>query len=120
MGRFAAEGRRVALLDFVTRYNEIVDEFETELPLAPPALERPDSARIISSMTPGVKMAWPNSVTGPLHYYDSPMIYLERSAALLEGRFALPHAAFALRLRTRPSGLRTFEATFAFTVVTAR
>src|SRR4029077_10040807 len=26
----------------------------------------------------------------------------------------------ALRLRTRPSGLRTFEATFAFTVVTAR
>ena len=36
------------------------------------------------------------------------------------GRFALPHAAFALRLRTWPSGLRTFEATFAFTVVTAR
>ena len=35
-------------------------------------------------------MAWPNSVTGPLHYYNSPMIYLERSAALLEGRFALP------------------------------
>ena len=33
-------------------------------------------------------MAWPNSVTGPLHYYNSPMIYLERSAALLEGRFA--------------------------------
>src|SRR5271165_4938380 len=51
-------------------------------PLAPPALERPDSARIISSMTPGVKMAWPNSVTGPLHYYNSTMIYLERSAAL--------------------------------------
>ena len=65
-------------------------------------------------------MAWPNSVTGPLHYCNSSMIYLERSAALLEGRFALPHAAFALRLRTRPSGLRTFEATFAFTVVTAR
>ncbi len=21
-------------------------------------------------------MAWPNSVTGPLHYYNSPMIYL--------------------------------------------
>ena len=35
-------------------------------------------------------MAWPNSVTGPLHYYNSPMIYLERGAALLEGRFALP------------------------------
>ena len=33
-------------------------------------------------------MAWPNSVTGPLHYYNSTMIYLERSAALLEGRFA--------------------------------
>jgi len=30
MGRFAAEGRRAALLDFVTRYNEIVDEFETD------------------------------------------------------------------------------------------
>ena len=33
-------------------------------------------------------MAWPNSVTGPLHYYNSPTIYLERSAALLEGHFA--------------------------------
>ncbi len=29
IGRFAAEGRRTALSDFVTRYNEIVDEFET-------------------------------------------------------------------------------------------
>src|SRR5262249_42568608 len=31
-----------------------------------------------------------------------------------------PHAAFALRLRARPSGSLTFEATFAFTVVTAQ
>ena len=23
-------------------------------------------------------MAWPNSLTGPLHYYNSTMIYLER------------------------------------------
>ena len=30
MGRFAAEGRRVALSNFVARYNEIVDEFETD------------------------------------------------------------------------------------------
>ncbi len=30
LGRFAAEGRRVALSDFVTRYNEIVDEVETD------------------------------------------------------------------------------------------
>jgi hypothetical protein len=30
------------------------------------------------------------------------------------------HAAFALRLRARPSDLLIFEATFAFTVVTAR
>src|SRR6202041_3093048 len=31
-----------------------------------------------------------------------------------------PHAAFALRLRARPSVSLIFEATFAFTVVTAR
>src|SRR5580693_3321810 len=43
-----------------------------------------------------------------------------RSEGAASVRFRLPHAAFALRLRTRPSGLRTFEATFAFTVVTAR
>ncbi|MCY1551599.1 hypothetical protein D9M68_879410 [compost metagenome] len=30
LGRFAAEGRRVAVADVVTRYNEIVDEFETD------------------------------------------------------------------------------------------
>ena len=30
MGRFAADGRRLALSDFVTRYNEIVDEVETD------------------------------------------------------------------------------------------
>jgi Domain of unknown function (DUF4928) len=30
LGRFAAEGRRVALSDFLTRYNEIVDEVETD------------------------------------------------------------------------------------------
>ncbi len=30
LGRFTAEGRRVALSDFVTRYNEIVDEVETD------------------------------------------------------------------------------------------
>ena len=34
--------------------------------------------------------------------------------------FGSPTPPSALRLRTRPSGLRTFEATFAFTVVTAR
>src|SRR6478735_4863732 len=43
-----------------------------------------------------------------------------RSEGAASVSFRLPHAAFALRLRTRPSGLRTFEATFAFTVVTAR
>lgn len=30
IGKFAAEGRRVAVGDLVTRYNEIVDEFETD------------------------------------------------------------------------------------------
>lgn len=30
LGRFAAEGRRIAVADIVTRYNEIVDEFETD------------------------------------------------------------------------------------------
>lgn len=30
LGKFAAEGRRVAVGDVVTRYNEIVDEFETD------------------------------------------------------------------------------------------
>lgn len=30
LGRFAAEGRRVAVADLVNRYNEIVDEFETD------------------------------------------------------------------------------------------
>ena len=30
LGRFEAEGRRVAVRDFVDRYNEIVDEFETD------------------------------------------------------------------------------------------
>ena len=29
-------------------------------------------------------MAWPNSVTGPLHYYNSTMIYLECSAGFRE------------------------------------
>src|ERR1700730_12197213 len=36
------------------------------------------------------------------------------------GQISAPHAAFALRLRARPSVSVTFEATFAFTVVTAR
>src|SRR6185503_13135070 len=36
------------------------------------------------------------------------------------GQISAPHAAFALRLRARPSVSLTFEATFAFTVVTAR
>ena len=35
-------------------------------------------------------------------------------------QISAPHAAFALRMGARPSGLLTFEATFAFTVVTAR
>src|SRR5262249_37785671 len=35
-------------------------------------------------------------------------------------RFSASHAAFALRLRARPADLFIFEATFAFTVVTAR
>ena len=35
-------------------------------------------------------------------------------------QISAPHSAFALRLGARPSGLLTFEATFAFTVVTAR
>lgn len=30
IGRFAADGRRVAISELVTRYNEIVDEFETD------------------------------------------------------------------------------------------
>ena len=30
LGKFAIEGRRVAQTDFVTRYNEIVDEVETD------------------------------------------------------------------------------------------
>ena len=30
LGRFAAEGRRGALWEFVTRYNEIVEEVETD------------------------------------------------------------------------------------------
>ncbi|MBB1093102.1 DUF4928 family protein [Rhodopseudomonas palustris] len=30
LGKFAAEGRRVAVADLVKRYNEIVDEFETD------------------------------------------------------------------------------------------
>ena len=36
------------------------------------------------------------------------------------GQISAPHAAFALRLRARPSVSLTFEATFTFTVVTAR
>ena len=36
------------------------------------------------------------------------------------GQISAPHAAFALRLRARPSVSLIFEATFAFTVVTAR
>src|SRR5208283_4927027 len=35
-------------------------------------------------------------------------------------QISAPHAAFALRLGARPSGLRIFEATFAFTFITAR
>jgi hypothetical protein len=30
LGRFAAEGRKVAINDLITRYNEIVDEYETD------------------------------------------------------------------------------------------
>ncbi|MDA8152353.1 MAG: hypothetical protein M0003_06505, partial [Acidithiobacillus sp.] len=30
LGKFAAEGRRVAVSDLVTRYNEIVEEVETD------------------------------------------------------------------------------------------
>ena len=30
LGKFAAEGRRVAVGDVVTRYNEIVEEVETD------------------------------------------------------------------------------------------
>jgi hypothetical protein len=30
MGRFAAEGRKIALAEFVTRYNDIVEEVETD------------------------------------------------------------------------------------------
>ena len=30
LGKFAADGRRIAVDDLVTRYNEIVDEFETD------------------------------------------------------------------------------------------
>ena len=36
------------------------------------------------------------------------------------GQISAPHAAFALRLRARPSDPLTFEATCTFTVVTAR
>src|ERR1035437_4608499 len=36
------------------------------------------------------------------------------------GQISAPHAAFALQLRARPSGSFTFEATFAFTFITAR
>ena len=36
------------------------------------------------------------------------------------GQISAPHVAFALRLRARPSVSLIFEATFAFTVVTAR
>ena len=36
------------------------------------------------------------------------------------GQISAPHAAFALQLRARPSGSLIFEATFAFTFVTAR
>src|SRR5208337_1580668 len=39
-----------------------------------------------------------------------------RSKGAASVRFRLPHAAFALRMGARPSGLLTFEATFAFTV----
>ncbi|MEX2475099.1 DUF4928 family protein [Marinobacter sp.] len=30
LGRFAADGRRIAVGDLVTRYNEVIDEFETD------------------------------------------------------------------------------------------
>jgi hypothetical protein len=30
IGKFGAEGRRVAVADFVSRYNEIIDDFETD------------------------------------------------------------------------------------------
>jgi hypothetical protein len=30
LGKFAADGRKVAITDLVSRYNEIVDEFETD------------------------------------------------------------------------------------------
>ena len=43
-----------------------------------------------------------------------------RSVGAASIRFRLPMLPFALRLGARPSGLLTFEATFAFTVVTAR
>ena len=36
------------------------------------------------------------------------------------GQISAPHAAFALRIRARPPGLIIFEATFAFTFVTAQ
>src|ERR1039458_3698062 len=36
------------------------------------------------------------------------------------GQISAPHAAFALQLRARPSDSLTFEATFAFTFITAR
>ena len=30
LGKFGAEGRRVAVSDFVTRYNEIIEDVETD------------------------------------------------------------------------------------------
>ena len=30
LGKFGAEGRRIAVSDFVTRYNEIIDDVETD------------------------------------------------------------------------------------------
>jgi len=30
LGKFGAEGRRVAVSEFVTRYNEIIDDVETD------------------------------------------------------------------------------------------
>ena len=30
LGKFGAEGRRIAVSDFVTRYNEIIEDVETD------------------------------------------------------------------------------------------
>ena len=30
LGKFGAEGRRIAVFDFVTRYNEIIEDVETD------------------------------------------------------------------------------------------